>query len=54
MNVAGLKALVETGYPLIAIESRDEPRCVRTVREAAAESCVPVTTWSATEGMVEG
>ncbi|NBV47135.1 MAG: AAA family ATPase [Planctomycetia bacterium] len=53
MAPGDLKLLIEAGHPLISIESRDEPRALRIVREVAQALSIPVATWSLTEGIVE-
>jgi hypothetical protein len=51
MTLENLKLLMRAGNPLIALETPDEPRALRTVREAAQELGWPLTEWSVTEGL---
>lgn len=47
----GLKLLIQSGNPIIAIETHDEPRAVKIVRDTAAQLARPLFEWSITEGL---
>jgi hypothetical protein len=46
-----LKLLIRAGNPVVAIESRDEGRAAKLVRDAAEGMHVPLFEWSATTGL---
>ncbi|MGH7200685.1 MAG: AAA family ATPase, partial [Planctomycetaceae bacterium] len=48
-----LKLLMQSGNPLISIETTDEPRAVELVRELAEKMQRPLFEWSMTAGLVE-
>ncbi len=52
MRLEHLKLLIQAGNPIISMETPDEPRAVRLVREAAQSLGVPLSAWSVTEGLV--
>jgi ATP-dependent 26S proteasome regulatory subunit len=47
-----LKLFIRSGYPVIAVETRDEETAVDTVRRAAGELHVTLYEWSVTTGLV--
>ena len=47
-----LKLLIQAGNPIIAMETADEPRAVRLVRDVAKAMELPLAEWSVTEGLV--
>jgi AAA+ superfamily predicted ATPase len=46
-----LKLLIQSGNPIIAVETPDEPRAVRIVAETAMSLGLPLRQWSVTEGL---
>jgi hypothetical protein len=54
MNPERLKLLIQAGNPIIAMETPDEPRALRLVREVAQEAKLPLAEWSITEGLLPG
>ena len=51
MKLDDFKLLIEAGNPIIAMETPDETRAVRLVREVADAGRLPLVQWSATEGL---
>ena len=47
-----LKLLIQGGNSIIAMETADEPRAVRLVRDVAKAMELPLAEWSVTEGLV--
>ena len=52
MNPESLKLLIQAGNPIIAMETPDEPRAIRLLRQVAQEMNVPLSEWSVTEGLL--
>ena len=52
MGSESLKLLIQAGNPIVLMETPDEPRAVRMVRETARELALPLSEWSVTEGLV--
>jgi AAA+ superfamily predicted ATPase len=52
MRSESLKLLIQAGNPIISMETPDEPRAIRMIREAARELSIPLAEWSVTEGLV--
>ena len=52
MNSQSLKLLIQAGNPIISMETPDEPRAQRLVREVAQEASLPFSEWSITQGML--
>ncbi|MEN6449022.1 MAG: AAA family ATPase [Thermoguttaceae bacterium] len=52
MKPESLQLLIQAGNPIISIETPDEPRAVRAVREVAEAMKLPLLEWSVTEGLV--
>jgi AAA+ superfamily predicted ATPase len=52
MRSQSLKLLIQAGNPIISMETPDEPRAARLVREAALELGLPLVQWSVTSGLV--
>jgi AAA+ superfamily predicted ATPase len=52
MNVENLRLLIQAGNPIISMETPDESRAIRLVREVAAASKLPLMEWSVTEGLL--
>lgn len=50
-NSGDLKLLLDSRYPLLLAEERDEQRFLALVREAASALDMPVWTWSLTRGL---
>jgi SpoVK/Ycf46/Vps4 family AAA+-type ATPase len=50
-NSGDLRLLLDSRYPLIMVEERDERRFLELVREGAARLGLPVWTWSLTRGL---
>lgn len=50
-NTADLRVLLASRYPLLLVETNEEPRFLATLRRAAREIDVPVWTWSAATGL---
>jgi MoxR-like ATPase len=46
-----LKHLIHSGYPIIAVETRDEEQAVSLVRKAADQLSLPLYEWSITAGL---
>jgi AAA+ superfamily predicted ATPase len=53
MKTDNLKLLIQSGNPIISMETPDEPRAIHLVHEVAAAMRLPLLEWSATEGMVQ-
>ncbi len=51
VKIDDFKLLIEAGNPIIAMETPDETRAVRLVREVADAGRLPLVQWSATEGL---
>jgi ATP-dependent 26S proteasome regulatory subunit len=51
MTSESLRLLIQAGNPIISMETPDEPRAVRMVREVAEGLAVPLSEWSVTEGL---
>jgi AAA+ superfamily predicted ATPase len=47
-----LKNLIQAGNPIISMETPDEPRAVRIVRDVAQQMAIPLAEWSVTEGLI--
>ncbi len=58
MSISQIKTLltlqIRAGYPIISIETHDEPRAVEVARDVAEELCWPVFEWSITTGLQQG
>lgn len=52
MRSETLKHLIRAGNPIISMETPDEPRAVRMLREASRQLSVPLSEWSVTEGLL--
>jgi ATP-dependent 26S proteasome regulatory subunit len=52
MRSESLKNLIQAGNPIISMETPDEPRAIRLVRQAAQEMGLPLIEWTVTEGLV--
>jgi ATP-dependent 26S proteasome regulatory subunit len=52
MNPENLKLLIQAGNPIVAMETPDEPRALRLVREVAQEAKLPLSEWSITQGLL--
>ena len=52
MKPEELELLIRAKNPIISIDTPDEPRAVRVVREVAARMSRPLAEWSVTEGLV--
>jgi AAA+ superfamily predicted ATPase len=52
MKSEPLKLLIQAGNPIISMETPDETRAVGIVREVAADSRLPLSEWSITEGLL--
>jgi AAA+ superfamily predicted ATPase len=52
MKSESLKLLIQAGNPIISMETPDEPRAIRVVREVAQATKLPLLEWSVTEGLV--
>lgn len=52
MRSDSFKLLVEAGNPIIFLETPDEPRAVRLVRDVSGPMGLPLYEWSITEGLV--
>jgi hypothetical protein len=50
-TIAELTLLIQSRYPLIAVETREEQRFARTLQQAAESLRVPLYEWSLTEGL---
>jgi ATP-dependent 26S proteasome regulatory subunit len=48
-----LQLLIQSGHPILSIETHDEPRAAEIVRGAAAALSLPVFEWSITSGLVQ-
>ena len=51
MKIDEFKLLIEAGNPIIAMETPDETRAIRLVREVADAGRLPLVQWSVTEGL---
>ena len=51
MKIDDFKLLIQAGNPIIAMETPDETRAVRLVREVADAGRLPLVEWSVTEGL---
>jgi len=47
-----LKLLMQAGNPIIAMETLDEPRAVRIVREMAEQTGLSLLEWTVTDGLI--
>ena len=52
MKSDSLKLLVQAGNPIISMETPDEPRAVRLIRDVAQQMRLPLSEWSVTAGLV--
>ena len=52
MKAENLQLLIQAGNPIISMETPDESRAVRLLRDVAHASNVPVIEWSVTEGLL--
>ena len=52
MKAENLKLLIQAGNPIISMETPDESRAIRLVREVAQASKLPLMEWSVTEGLL--
>jgi AAA+ superfamily predicted ATPase len=50
-NSGELRLLLASRYPLLLVETQDEARFLRFLREAAGSLSIPVWTWSVTRGL---
>ncbi len=50
-DLKDLELILRTRSPLIAVETREEPRAVELFRRAAARSAQPLFRWSVTDGL---
>lgn len=53
MTAENLKLLIRARHPLVAMETPDEPRALRVVRQAAESMGLPLLEWSVTDGLVD-
>jgi len=51
MTPESLRVLVQAGNPIISMETPDEPRAIRMVREVANAAKLPLIEWSVTGGL---
>ena len=51
MKIDNFKLLIEAGNPIISMETPDETRAIRMVREVAEASRLPLVQWSVTDGL---
>jgi AAA+ superfamily predicted ATPase len=51
VEIENLTLLIRAGNPIISIETPDETRAVRMIREATHAMGLPIIEWSATEGL---
>ncbi len=51
MTPESLRLLIQAGNPIISMETPDEPRAVRMVRDVAEGSSLPLWEWSVTDGL---
>ena len=52
MNSESLKLLIQAGNPILSMETPDEPRALRLVREVAQGANLPLAEWSITQGLM--
>jgi AAA+ superfamily predicted ATPase len=52
MRSESLNLLIQAGNPIISMETPDEPRAERMVRETALELGLPLVEWSVTSGLL--
>ena len=52
MNAENLRLLIQAGNPIISMETPDESRAIRLVREVALAAKLPLMEWSVTEGLL--
>jgi SpoVK/Ycf46/Vps4 family AAA+-type ATPase len=52
MRTETLKHLMRAGNPIISMETPDESRAVRMVRDAAGQLSLPLSEWTVTEGLL--
>ena len=52
MNAENLRLLIQAGNPIISMETPDESRAIRLVREVAQAAKLPLMEWSVTEGLL--
>lgn len=50
-NTADLRVLLGSRHPLLFVETQDEERFLRLLRDAAWDLDIPVWTWTATQGL---
>jgi len=53
MRSENLRLLIQAGNPIISLDTPDELRAMRMVRQVATEMGMPLVEWSITEGLVE-
>ncbi len=52
-NAADLRVLLASHYPLLFVETEEEPRFLATLREATRQLDIPVWVWSASTGLAK-
>ncbi len=51
-KIENLKLLIQAGNPIISMETPDEARAIRLMREVAETTKLPLMEWSVTEGLL--